>query len=197
MSMKMKKTVFGAKKEFLVTVDHYVSFGHRAPQATSSEPGSTVVINDRRILRAGTIWKEDGVCIGLVADDYDLTDGDAQVAVVVHGFVAVDRLPVAPTFEEMAEMNHILFFENNKPVTVSAKKYIIDFTPVTNATYTPEDGYSRIVNAGQPFAFKVAAAASHSVTDVKVNGETIEADSEGVYTIKSVSADSVIVATIS
>lgn len=117
MSMKMKKTVFAAKKEFVITVDHVVSLGQRAERATSSNPGQTVLVDDRRILRAGTIWKQNGVAVGLVADNYDLTDGDAMVAVIVHGFVASDKLPVEPTAEERSQMSHILFVDGSNILT--------------------------------------------------------------------------------
>lgn len=194
MSMKMKKTVFAAKKEFLITVDHYVSLGHRAVQATAENPGLAVLINNKYILRAGTIWKENGVALGLVADDYDLTDGDAQVAVVVHGFVGIEHLPVAPTADEMAQMSHILFFNGTTPVTMD--KYLVEFTPVANATYTVEEGYRKLVNRGGSFAFKVTAASSKTVSKVEVNGEEVEADDDGVYTVEDISNDLVIVATI-
>lgn len=188
MTMKLIAKRYGGKKEILATGDHYVALGHKFARATSENPGQTELIDERRILRVGTIFSVDGVAVGLVADDYDLTDGDANVAVIVHGVIDRDKLPVAPTYIQEKQMSGLVFVGGSDPEK-KATSFYIDIPAVANATVTAESGYSRIVPAGGDFKFKVTAAASHSVTSVSVDGEAITADEDGVYTIESVDAD--------
>lgn len=96
--MKMKQTEYnGPAKQILAIPDHYVALGFKHTKATSGAPGLAVLQEGRYIVKAGTIYpKNDATAIGVVLNDYDVTDGDAMMAVVVHGFIKKAALPVAP-----------------------------------------------------------------------------------------------------
>jgi hypothetical protein len=200
MAMKMTFANFGGKKEFLATVDHYVAFGHKAPKADAEHVGLTTLVNGRYILKAGTIWRDaDQKAIGIVADDYDLTDGDAQVAVVVHGFVNRAKLPSAPSYADERAMAHIKFVDGDEPEEAAsdyAEYYYVDIPTVANATITISTGSRRITPKGGSFAFSVTAAEGHAVSAVAANGTSLTAV-EGVYTISDIDADQAITVTVS
>lgn len=98
MSMKMKQIEYGAPaKQILAIPDHYVALGFKHAKATSGTPGLATLVDGRYIVKAGTIYpKNDATAIGVVLNDYDVTDGDEMMAVVVHGFIKKAALPAAP-----------------------------------------------------------------------------------------------------
>lgn len=97
MAMKMKETEYGTPaKQILAIPDHYVALGFKQAKATAAG-GMVVLESGRFLIKAGTIYPaNDATAVGVVLNDYDVTDGDAQLAVVVHGFVKVEALPAAP-----------------------------------------------------------------------------------------------------
>lgn len=109
--MKIKTVEYGAPaKQILAIPDHYVALGYRHEQATESTPGLAVLEEGRYIVKAGTIYpKNDATAIGVVLNDYDVTDGDAMMAVVVHGFVKVAALPAEPAAAAIPVMKQISF----------------------------------------------------------------------------------------
>lgn len=200
MSMKMTSWNYTGKTEFLVTVDHYVALGHRASQATAAAPGQTVVINNRRILRAGTIWRDnDGKAIGLVADDYDLTDGDKQIAVVVHGFASRAKLPSAPSYADEIAMKDIHFVDGTEPeeaVSDYPEYFVVDIPTDAHGSVAVQSGSHRVVVKGGSFAFKVTASEGYHVSAVAANGSALTPSTAGVYTIADIDADQTISVTI-
>lgn len=199
MAMKMKVQDFMGKTEILSTVDHYIALGRKASRATADAPGKTVVINERRILRVGTYWDAEGTApAGLVADNYDLTDGDQQIAVIVHGVVNRSRLPVALTQAQEQSLPLILFVDGVAPEAPSEIQYIVDLATVEHASYAIQDGSHRIVKSGGSFAFKVNIGAGYHAGEsfaVSANGEELEADDSDVYTIEEIEADQLVTVT--
>lgn len=199
MAMKMIKTNLGGKTEVLATVDHYIALGQKAPRATAQAPGLTVLVDGRYILRVGTLWvDEESRPVGIVADSYDLTDSDAQIAVIVHGIIAREKLPVALTYAQEKALPLIQFVGGEAPAAEAAdfpKYYIVDVPSVEHGTLTIADGSSRVVASGGSFSFSVAAAASYHITSVSANGEALTPD-EGVYTIEDIDADQTIAVVI-
>ena len=98
MAMKMKVTEYGAPaKQILAIPDHYVALGFKHNRATNGDEGLAVLEGGRYIVKAGTIYpSNDAAAIGVVLNDYDVTDGDQMMAVVMHGFIKKEALPVAP-----------------------------------------------------------------------------------------------------
>lgn len=99
MGMKVREVEYGAPaKQILAIPDHYVALGFKHAKATQGAPGlATVTAEGRYVVKAGTFYPaNDATAIGVVLNDYDVTDGDAMMAVVLHGFVKLAALPVAP-----------------------------------------------------------------------------------------------------
>ena len=98
MAMKMKQTTYNAPaKQILAIPDHYVALGQKHAKAGVGTEGLAVLEDGRYIVKAGTFYPaNDANAIGVVLNDYDVTDGDAMMAVVVHGFIKQEALPAAP-----------------------------------------------------------------------------------------------------
>lgn len=111
MAMKMKTINYGAPaKQILATPDHYVSLGFKHAKATQAAPGLAVLEEGRYYVKAGTIYPaNDSTAIGVVLNDYDVTDGDAMLAVVIHGFIKTAALPTLPTANALAAMKQLSF----------------------------------------------------------------------------------------
>jgi len=99
MGMKVKEITYNAPtKQILAIPDHYVALGQKHDIATAETPGLATLIDGRYIVKAGTIWPSNDVdAKGVILNDYDVTDGDQMMAVVIHGFIKVAALPVAPS----------------------------------------------------------------------------------------------------
>jgi hypothetical protein len=114
MSVKMKVTEYGSPKQILAIPDHYVALGFTHNKATASEPGLAVLEEGRYVVKAGTIYpKNDATAIGVVLNDYDVTDGDQAIAVVVHGFIKAAALPVQPDAAAETALKQIKFVKAN------------------------------------------------------------------------------------
>ena len=94
--MKFTIKEYDSAKHILAIPDHYVAIARTAEKATAAG-GMVVSENGRFIIKAGTVYPaNDATAIGVVLNDYDVTDGDAMMAVVMHGFIKTAALPVAP-----------------------------------------------------------------------------------------------------
>lgn len=104
MGMKMKSITYGAPaNQILAIPDHYVALAQKHAKATQGDPGLATLVDGRYIVKAGTIWPaNDNTAKGIVLNEYDVTDGDAMMAVVVHGFIKTAALPVAPSADTPA-----------------------------------------------------------------------------------------------
>lgn len=110
MSMKMREISYDSPKQILAIPDHYVALGYKHLRATASDPGIATLVEGRYVVKAGTIYPaNDATAIGVVLNDYDVTDGDQMMAVVVHGFVKVAALPAAPAPAAIPAMKQISF----------------------------------------------------------------------------------------
>ena len=96
--MKMKLTEYGAPaKQILAIPDHYVALGFKHAKAAPGSEGLATLVDGRYVVKAGTFYPaNDATAIGVILNDYDVTDGDQMMAVVMHGFIKQEALPVAP-----------------------------------------------------------------------------------------------------
>lgn len=93
--MKFTTKEYDSAKHILAIPDHYVAIARTAAKATDVS-GIVVSENGRFIIKAGTVYPANNeTAIGLVMQDYDVTDSDASMAIIIHGFVRADRLPAA------------------------------------------------------------------------------------------------------
>lgn len=125
MAMKMKEIEYGAPaKQILAIQDHYVALGFKHAKAASGSEGLATLVDGRYVVKAGTIYPaNDATAIGVVLNDYDVTDGDAMMAIVIHGFIKVAALPDMPTHEAMIALKDITFVGVLSNLPVSVRKY--------------------------------------------------------------------------
>lgn len=113
MTMKYKTIAYDSAKNILAMPDHYVSIARKATQADSmvSKEG------DRFIIKAGTIYpSNDNKAIGVVLQDYDVTESDASMAIVLHGFIRADRLPENPSDAALKNLRMIYFLKKDMTI---------------------------------------------------------------------------------
>ena len=112
MAMKLKETDYNAPaKQVLAIPDHFVCLGAKHAKATAGTPGLAVQDTaGRYIVKAGTIYPaNDATAVGVVFTDYDVTDGDQNMAIIRHGFVKTAALPAAPVAAAISAMKQITF----------------------------------------------------------------------------------------
>lgn len=83
---------FGSSTGILVYPDHYVAKGVTLPKDSTL----ATVVGTKKIVKAGTVYpKNDATAEGIVLSDVDVTNGDGNAAIVIHGFIKKAALPVA------------------------------------------------------------------------------------------------------
>lgn len=114
----MRKIEYNAPtKQILAIPDHYVALGYTHRRAVEGSLGQAVLENGRYIVKAGTIYPaNDATAVGVVMNDYDVTDGDEHMAVIHHGFIKVAALPEEPSEAAVAALPLIKFVESATPV---------------------------------------------------------------------------------
>lgn len=118
--MKFTVTNYGNRKEILKFPDHYVALS-----VTVDDTGITTNSDGKKIVPAGTIVgggfladdtkyavkKNDENAEGVLLNDVDVTYGPAPGAVVIHGFINLDKLPEAPDPDAIAALKQITFLK--------------------------------------------------------------------------------------
>ena len=116
MTMKYKTIAYDSAKHILAMPDHYVSIARKATKATEAG-GMVVKEGDRFIIKAGTIYpSNDNKAIGVVLQDYDVTESDASMAIVLHGFIRADHLPTQPSDAALKNLRMIYFLKNDMTI---------------------------------------------------------------------------------
>lgn len=94
-------------KQILIFPDHYVGLAH----TFAKDDAASVTIDGRKIVKAGTIYpSNDGNAIGIVFSDIDVTDGDCNGTIIVHGFVKTAALTANPASAAKSALKTIQFF---------------------------------------------------------------------------------------
>jgi len=146
MGMKVKEIEYGAPaKQILAIPDHYVALGFKHEKADATNPGIAVLEDGRYIVKAGTIYPaNDATAIGVVLNDYDVTDGDAMMAVVIHGFIKTAALPAVPSANAIAAMKQITF---NPLISIGLTLTGTKATIAVGATTDPDPVVFKLANA--------------------------------------------------
>lgn len=106
--MPYKERDYNTQKQILMFPDHYAAFTYKLSQNSAL---ATETAEGRKIVKAGTIFPaNDDTAVGIVLNDYDVTDGDQQAAILSHGFVKTAALPEAPVPAAEAALSMIQFF---------------------------------------------------------------------------------------
>ena len=101
----MKKQEYNLQPTFIARAGE-VAFTTTVPQALGKD------FNGRKIVVAGTIIPaNDATAEGILANDVDVTEGDAVGAKIVEAYIYKSRLPVTPTEEAIAALKEIKFIE--------------------------------------------------------------------------------------
>lgn len=158
MAIAYKTSSGNTPKGILATPDHYVAIDVFIEQGASQ----AVEVDGRQVVQAGTIWPaNDGTAQGVILHDYDVTDGDANGALILHGFIATTKIPEVPDDTAKAALKDIQFLPlftvtptlvvsgiqipvgqdagvlATVPVAVSGALYRPDANDVSNWTITP------------------------------------------------------------
>ncbi|WP_342505630.1 hypothetical protein [Sporosarcina sp. FSL K6-2383] len=122
--MKFVQTDYGNKKGILKFPDHFVNLA-----ITVDDTGVVANADGKKIVPAGTILgggvlaDDTNLAVkatttadvsdaeGVLFNDTDVTYGPASGALLIHGFVAIDKLPTVPTAEEVAALKQITFLK--------------------------------------------------------------------------------------
>lgn len=106
--MEVIQNEYTSAKQILMFPDHYVA----VPQKfTKNDAAVTTTADGKKIMKAGTIYPaNDATAKGVVLYDVDVTNGDANGALVVHGFVKESKLPEVPDAAAKTALNMIKFF---------------------------------------------------------------------------------------
>lgn len=138
MAVKMKTWSYESPKQILAIPDHYVAIGFKHAQATPDEAGLATLVNGRYIVKAGTIYPaNDDTAIGVVLNDYDVTDGDKQMAVVIHGFIQNSKLPEDPDDEAVAALPMIKFIAEDDEINFAASVQVVN-KAINDELYAPK-----------------------------------------------------------
>ena len=144
-----------------------------------SDEGVTADEKGRKIVPAGTVYKnENGVAIGLLFHDVDVTNGPHEAAVMYQGIVIGARLPETVSAADKATMKGIMFkdeYEDREAYT-----YELSLTQGAGTTLSvTRDGVALAdeaeIKAGDLLVITVASGT------VTVNGEAFV--SGGVHTV--------------
>ena len=98
----------GPTHNILAIPDHYVGLAH----TFEKDDAAAVTVDGRKIIKAGTIYPtNDADAVGVVFQDVDVTDGDREGSLIRHGFILVEKLPVAPDAAAITKLKLIDFVE--------------------------------------------------------------------------------------
>ena len=90
MSVQFEHTDYTTGKGILVFPDHYVSVAHTFQKGDAA----AVDVDGKKIIKAGTVYPaNDATAIGVVWADYDVTKGDINGSLILHGFLKKAALP--------------------------------------------------------------------------------------------------------
>ena len=182
MAMKVKEIEYGAPaKQILAIPDHYVALGFKHAKADAVTTGLATLVDGRYVVKAGTIYPaNDATAIGVVLNDYDVTDGDAMMAIVIHGFIKVAALPAIPSANAIGALKQITFNPLiSIGLTITGTKAAI----AVGATADPAPVVFKLANA----TFRDGAEtltnwtiAGESTTKVEVTEIKVSADNQTV-----------------
>lgn len=153
---------------------------------------------NRYYLKQGAIWpSNDANAQGIVAHDYDITDGNAIISLIVSGNVRTELLPAKPTATALTALRNIGLIPvevipSGEPAPV---RYLISLPSIAHGSIQIEEGSNLLVADGGSFSFGVTADADYHVSSVSANGNSLTPE-EGVYTIEDIDADQFISITI-
>lgn len=166
-----KSKHFG-KNEVLLVGDHFTSVGAHHAQASLGNPGLATLVDGRYIVRAGTIFpSNDANAVGVVLNDYDVTDCDVNLAIITHGLIRTAALPVHASSAAKAAMPLVGFLPASASSNVT--RWLELITPAYigegDAALAEDIKLTLELAAGAKF---ISAAAAENLSNWTVTGGT-------------------------
>ncbi len=175
---------------------HFEAIPAQQAKATEAVANFIELRNNRYYLKQGAIWpSNDANAKGIVAHEYDITDGNAIISLIVSGNVRTELLPAKPTAAALVALRNIGLIPVEVVSGSEPVKFMIALPSVSNGSISVADDSSLLVAEGGSFAFNVTADSGYHVSAVSANGESLTPD-EGVYTIEDIDADQFVSITI-
>lgn len=175
---------------------HFEAIPAQQAKATEAVANFIEHRNNRYYLKQGAIWpSNDANAKGIVAHEYDITDGNAIISLIVSGNVRTELLPAKPTAAALVALRNIGLIPVEVVSGSEPVKFMIVLPSVSNGSISVADDSSFLVAEGGSFAFSVTADSGYHVSAVSANGESLTPD-EGVYTIEDIDADQFVSITI-
>ena len=107
MAIEYKSQDYTTGKQILVFPDHYVGVA----KTFARNDSAAATVDGRKIIKAGTIYpSNDANAIGVVFYDVDVTDGDQNGTLIVHGFIKTGAIPANPSSNAKSALKGIQFF---------------------------------------------------------------------------------------
>ncbi len=108
-NVRFVKQNYSTEPSIVAFPEHILSVGH----TFEKDDAASVVVDGRKIVKAGTIvtYTDDNgdTKTGVVLYSVDVTDGNQMGAIVRHGWIRTDKMPVAPTSAQKTAMPQIEF----------------------------------------------------------------------------------------
>ena len=175
---------------------HFEAIPAQQAKATEAVANFIELRNNRYYLKQGAIWpSNDANAKGIVAHEYDITDGNAIISLIVSGNVRTELLPAKPTAAALVALRNIGLIPVEVVSGSEPVKFMIALPSVSNGSISVADDSSLLVAEGGSFAFSVTADSGYHVSAVSANSESLTPD-EGVYTIEDIDADQFVSITI-
>lgn len=126
--MKFIQTDFTGTKEILKFPDHYVAVGVTVDDAgivanadgkkivakgtiVGGTTGSTLADDTIPVAKKNTQGVDASQAEGVLLNDVDVTYGPASGAMIIHGFIDLNKLPEAPAAEAKTALKGIFFID--------------------------------------------------------------------------------------
>jgi hypothetical protein len=115
-----QKTQHMGKREVLLVGSHFISVGALHARASADNPGLATLVDGRYIVQAGTIYpSNDAAAVGVVANDYDVHDGDVNMAIITHGVIKTAALPAHASSAAKAALPGINFYPSSAAANIT------------------------------------------------------------------------------
>ena len=177
MAIEYKSQDYTTGKQILVFPDHYVGVA----KTFARNDTAAATIDGRKIIKAGTIYpSNDANAIGVVFYDVDVTDGDQNGTLIVHGFIKKAALPANPSANAKSALKAIQFF----PLEAVTTTIETDGITIANAEAKDKVHTVRVYIAGAHFRPEAATLANWTFvgeTTTKTVVDNIIVSGDGTY----------------
>lgn len=177
MAIEYKSQDYTTGKQILVFPDHYVGVA----KTFAKNDSAAATVDGRKIIKAGTIYpSNDSNAIGVVFYDVDVTDGDQNGTLIVHGFIKTGAIPANPTSDAKSALKGVQFFPLEAvTAALSAASISIAASEASGTTHIV-----RVTISGVHFRPEASVKTNWTITGestTKVGVDSIAVATDGTY----------------